>query len=122
MPAPSVRWDWGNTPMPVLMSNVEMNDLAQKLAKMKYDKAVWKIRQMDKAVRMDMWRISVGDDEIHTRFALLGKGLWITLVEKKEDHGLPNDLGHRKQRFKFLEARVEPIPEPVTQDKQLTAR
>jgi hypothetical protein len=101
------------------MSNVEMNDLAQKLAKMNFNKAMWKTRQMDKRVRMDKWRISVGHDELHTRFALLDKGLWVTLIERQEAHGLPNDLGHRKQRWSFIEARVEPIPESVLQDKQL---
>jgi hypothetical protein len=105
--------------MPVLISNAEMNDLAQKLAKFKFEKALWKVRQMDKNVRLDKYRISVGFNELHTRFALPDKGLWITLIERQENVGLPNDRGHRRQRWQYLEARVEPIPAAVTQDKQL---
>lgn len=105
--------------MPVLISNAEMNDLAQKLAKLKFDKAMWKVRQMDKNVRLDKYRISVGYNELHTRFALPDKGLWITLIERQENHGTPTESGLRKQRWSYLEARVEAIPEAVTQDKQL---
>ncbi|MBX3084866.1 MAG: hypothetical protein KF716_24740 [Anaerolineae bacterium] len=105
--------------MPVLISTAEMNELAQKLAKFKYNKAMWKIRQMDKEARLDMYRDSVGFDEVHTRFALPNKNLWITLIERKEEYSLPNMWGHRKVRWKYVEARVEPIPEPVLKDKQL---
>jgi hypothetical protein len=105
--------------MPILTSSIEMQDLAQKLAKMKFNRAMWKVRQMDRHVRLDMYRISVNFDEIHTRFALPGKGLWITLIEKQENVGHPNTWGHRKQRFKYVEARVEPMPVAVQADKQL---
>ena len=105
--------------MPVLISANEMNELAQKLAKYKFNQAMWKVRQMDKATRLDMYRMSVGFNEWHTRFALPNKGLWITLIERQETHGLPNVWGHRKQRFKYVEARVEPIPTSVQHDKQL---
>jgi hypothetical protein len=105
--------------MPVLISEAEMNELAQKLVKFNYRRATWRIRAMDKHVRLDMYRMSVGYNELHTRFALLGKGLWITLIERQEDFGLPNTWGHRKQRWKYVEARVEPIPDAVQRDKQL---
>lgn len=101
--------------MPILISTVEMNDLAKRLAKMRFNRAKGYIRHMDKAVRLDMFRVSVGQ-EWHTRFALPNKGLWITLVEQKEDRGVSNELGHHKTRFKYVEARVEPIPESVRQD------
>lgn len=74
---------------------------------------------MDKHTRLDKYRMSVGYNELHTRFALPGKGLWVTLIERQEDFGLPNPWGHRKQRWKYVEARVEPIPESVQHDKQL---
>jgi hypothetical protein len=105
--------------MPVVISAAEMNELAQKLAKMKFNQAMWKVRQMDKATRLDMYRMSVGYDQAHTRFALPNKGLWITLIEQSEEFGLPNTWGHRKRRWKYVEARVEPIPESVVNDKQL---
>ncbi|MBX3062548.1 MAG: hypothetical protein KF726_06205 [Anaerolineae bacterium] len=87
---------------------------------MKFNRAVWNVRRMDKNVRMDSWRNSVNYNELHTRFALPNKGLWITLIEKQEAFGLPDDRGYRRQRWKYVEARVEPMPESVRQDKQLT--
>ncbi len=98
--------------MPVLTSSVEMNDLAQKLARMRFGRAKGTIRRLDRHARLDLFRVYVGN-EWQTRFTLPGKGLWVTLVEVKEEFGAPvrNDL--RKTRFRFVEARVEPIPEKV---------
>jgi hypothetical protein len=105
--------------MPVLVSTVEMNDLAQKLVKMRFNRAKGYLRGLDRQVRLDMFRTSVGHDEWHTRFALPNKGLWVTLVERKEEFGEPSGLGHRKTRFKYVEARVEPIPDRVHADKSM---
>lgn len=105
--------------MPVLTSTAEMNELATKLAKMKFAAAVTHLRWMDKHVRVDMYRISVNYNELHTRYALPERGLWVTLIERKENKGEPDRLGHIQQTFKFVEARVEPIPADVREDKQL---
>ncbi len=102
--------------MPIVMSVVEMNDLAKKLAKMSYNRAKGYIRGLDKHANLDMFRVSVGSGEWHTRFSLPTKGLWITLIEKHEEHGRPDDQGHHKMRFKYLEARVEPLPMFARQD------
>lgn len=106
--------------MPVKMSNVEMDDLAKKLAKMKFRKAVWYIRQLDKHVRLDLYRSSVNDGELHTRFALPEQGIWITLIEQKVIKGQPSARGNVRQQFNYVEAQVQPIPDSVVQDKQLT--
>jgi hypothetical protein len=95
--------------MPVLLSTAEMSELAQKLAKMKINRARRHIRQLDKQTRIELYRDSVGERWL-TRYALPNKGLWITLVEQKEEYGPPNDLGYRKMRFTYLEAVVEPLP------------
>ncbi len=97
--------------MPILYSTAEMDELAKKLAKMRFNRAKGYIRGMDKHVRLELFRVIVGSDEWITRFALPTKGLWITLVERKEEHGLPDAQGHHKMRFKYIEARVEPMPE-----------
>jgi hypothetical protein len=108
--------------MPVLLSTVEINDLAQKLAKMRFNRAKGYIRGLDKQARLDMFRTSVGADEWHTRYALPNKGLWITLIERKEYHGSADSHGYRKSRFKYEEARVEPIPDRVHADKTIKNR
>jgi hypothetical protein len=96
--------------MPILLSTAEMNEMAQKLAKMKINRARGHIRGMDRNGRLELFRDSVGHDRWLTRYALPNKGLWITLVEQKEDYGAPDDHGYRKTRFKYLEAIVEPLP------------
>ena len=97
--------------MPILYSTVEMEELAKKLAKMRFNRAKGFIRGMDKHVRLEMFRLAITTGEWHTRFALPSKGLWITLIERKEERGLPDDQGHHKMRFLYLEARVEPMPD-----------
>ena len=97
--------------MPVLYSATEMEELAKKLAKMRFNRAKGHIRGMDKHVRLETFRLAVLPGEWQTRFALPTKGLWITLVERKEERGLPDDQGHHKMRFKYVEARVEPMPD-----------
>ncbi len=99
--------------MPVIMGSVEMNDLAQKLAKMRFRRAIGHIRSLDLKRRMDMFRVVIGANEWHTRYTLPTKGLRITLVERRQEHGEPNFQGYRKTRFKYIEARVEAIPENV---------
>src|SRR5215813_817389 len=94
--------------MPVLISISEMNELAQKIAKMRFARAKGYVRGLDKLSRLDIFRVAVGTGEWHTRYALPSRGLWITLVERKEEFGLPNTFGYRRMRFKFVEARVEP--------------
>jgi hypothetical protein len=96
--------------MPVLLSTAEMAELAQKLAKMKINRARNHIRRLDRNGKIELYRDSVGYNRWLTRYALPNKGLWITLVEEKEDYGPPSDLGYRKTRFKYLEAIVEPLP------------
>ena len=95
--------------MPVLLSTAEMSELAQKLAKMKINRARGHIRHLDRNARIELFRDSVGNHWL-TRYALPNKGLWITLVEQKEDYGAPSDRGYRRTRFKDLEAIVEPLP------------
>jgi hypothetical protein len=95
--------------MPILLSTAEMNELAQKLAKMKINRARGHIRRMDRNGRLELFRDSVGPRWL-TRYALPNKGLWITLVEQKEDYGAPDDHGYRKTRFRYLEAIVAPLP------------
>lgn len=97
--------------MPVLMGQVEMDDLARKLAKMRRWRAKAYIRSLDKKGRLDMFRVVVGANEWHTRYTLPTKGIRVTLVEKREEYGTPNSLGYRKTRFKYVEARVEPLPD-----------
>ena|SRR5258706_4876465 len=98
--------------MPVRVGTAEMEDLAQKLAKMRFTWAKWYIRwRVDKQARLDMYRLAVGTDQWHTRFSCPNKGIRITLIERKETVGSPDSHGYRKTRFKFLEARVEPLPD-----------
>ncbi len=97
--------------MPILPSKTEMDEIARKLAKMKINRARAKIRGMDQHTRIELLRVIVGTDQWITRYALPTKGLWITLVEQKEEIGTPDNHGYLKTRFKYVEARVEPLPE-----------
>jgi hypothetical protein len=91
------------------MGTVEMQDLAKRLAKMRLWRAKWTAYGMDKQSHYDYWRVVVANDEYHTRLTLPNKGIRVIFVERKED-GQPNDNGLVKVKFKYLEARVEPIP------------
>ncbi len=97
--------------MPVVLSKLEMDELAQKLAKMKINRARANVRGMDPQARLDLFRVSVGSNRWITRWSLPTKGLRIMLVEQKEEYGDPDDHGYRKARFKYVEAMVEPLPE-----------
>ncbi len=102
--------------MPVLPSTAEMNELTQKLTKMKFGRAKGAIRRMDRKVRIELFRVSVGTGQLITRFALPTRGMWITLVEHKEEYGKPDRHGYQKMRFKYVEARVELLPEFALND------
>ncbi len=98
--------------MPVLMSTAEMEELATKLAKMRYWRAKWKAWSMDRKARYDMYRVAVKPGEWLTRLTLPSKGIRITFVERKEQKGKPDDRGRVQTRFRYVEARVEPLPAP----------
>ena len=68
--------------MPVLMGNVEINDLAQRLAKMRFNRAKAYVRSLDKKGHLDIFRVVVGSNEWHTRYTLPTRNLRITLVYK----------------------------------------
>lgn len=95
--------------MPVLMSMVDMQDLAKKLAKMRLWRAKWTAYGMDKKSTYDMWRVAVGSEEFHTRMTLPTKGIRIIFIERKQE-GTPNAKGLVKVKFSYTEARVEPVP------------
>jgi ribulose 1,5-bisphosphate synthetase/thiazole synthase len=99
--------------MPVLMGTVEMSDLAQKLARMRFNRAKAYVRSLDKDCRLDIFRVVVGSGQWLTRYTLPNKGIQVTLIEQREEYGAPNALGIRKTRFRYVEARVEPIPERI---------
>jgi hypothetical protein len=99
--------------MPVLLGQVQMNDLAQKLAKMRFNKAKAHIRHIDKKNRLHTFRVAVGDNEWHTRYTLPSLNLMITLLEHREETGSPNHLGLRRTRFRYVRALVEPLPESM---------
>ncbi len=97
--------------MPVLMSSVEMSDMAAKLAKMRLWRAKWYSWSLDRHAHYDMFRVSVGGSgEYHTRISLPSKNIRVLLVERKEQVGQPNSTGLIKTRFRYVEARVEPMP------------
>src|SRR6266436_7615800 len=93
-----------------MMNQNEMEQLARKLAAMRFNRAKGHIRGMDKHGRIELFRVAVGTNEWLTRFALPTRDLLITLVEVKEEYGAPNEMGYRNTRFKFVEARVEALP------------
>src|SRR5258708_6241675 len=97
--------------MPV-MTTEQMTKRAQKLAKMRYARAKGHIRGLDRGTNLELFRVAVGTDEWLTRYALPAKGLLITLVERKEEFGAASEMGYRKTRFKYIEARVEELPTP----------
>ena len=97
--------------MPILLSTAEMNDLAQKLARMRFNRAKGYARGLDKHSRLELFRTVVDPDTLVTRFALPTKGLRITLIERKEVRGVPSKLGYTRMRFRFVEARVEALPD-----------
>ncbi len=105
--------------MPVLMSSVEMQDLAKKLAKMSYWRAKWTTWGMDRKAHYDMHRAAVAANEYHTRITLPTKGIRVIFVERKEQKGGPNNRGLVRIRFRYVEARVEPIPEPPKVEETL---
>jgi hypothetical protein len=96
-----------------------MSDLAAKLAKMRLWRAKWYSWGLDRHAHYDMYRISVGGSgEYHTRISLPSKNIRVLLVERKEQVGAPNSRGLIKTRFRYVEARVEPIPTPVALAKE----
>ena len=96
--------------MPDTVNTAEMNNLAQKLIKMKFDRAKGYLRGLDRGCILEMYRDAVGTDQWLTRYALPNKNLLVTLVEQKEIAGPATDLGYVPMRCKFVEARVEELP------------
>ena len=104
--------------MPGTMTVDEMNKLAQKLVKMRFNRAKGYVRGMDKGSDIELFRVAVGTGEWLTRYALPTKGLLVTLVEQKEPVGPPNDRGYQRTRFKYVEARVEELPNSHRNDNE----
>ena len=97
--------------MPVLLSTAEMNDLAEKLAKMRFNRAKGYARGLDKHSRLELFRTVVDPNTLVTRYALPTKGLRISLIERKEPRGALSKLGYQRMRFRYVEARVEALPD-----------
>ena|SRR5258705_7731587 len=97
--------------MPSTMSTDEMEKLAQKLAKMKFGRAKWYVRRLDKESNIELFRTAVGVDKWVTRFALPNKGILVSLIESKKEIGAASDLGYRKTQFIYVEALVEALPD-----------
>lgn len=95
--------------MPIIMGQYEIDELAKRLAKMRFNRAKWHIRNLDPKCRLDIFRVAVGN-EWHTRYTLPTRSLRITLVERREVRAVTK-RGLEKTRFRYVEARVEPIPE-----------
>src|SRR5262249_10254035 len=93
------------------MTASEMDKLAQKLAKMRFNRAKGYVRGMDKHSTLELFRVVTAPGEWITRYALPEKSLLVTLVERKEEYGPANDRGYRKTRFRYVEARVEELPD-----------
>jgi hypothetical protein len=93
-----------------VMTTDQMTKLAQKLATMRFARAKGHIRSLDRGTNLELFRVAVGSEEWLTRYALPAKGLLITLVERKEAFGAASEMGYRKTRFKYVEARVEELP------------
>ena len=100
------------------MSVDEMNKLAQKIAKMRFNRAKGYVRGMDRSSDIELYRVAVGTGEWLTRYALPTKGLLVTLVERKEPNGLPDDHGYQPMKFKYVEARVEELPPSHRNDNE----
>jgi hypothetical protein len=101
--------------MPVVVGQYEMDELAKKLAKMRFNRAKAHIRRYDPQNQLMIFRVVVGHGEFHTKYILPNRGLQVILVEKHETYGKPNHLGIPKTRFRYVEARVEGIPEKIRQ-------
>src|SRR5258708_16540706 len=93
-----------------VMNAEQMTNLAHTTAKMRFARAKGNIRGLDRGTNLELLRVGVGTDEWLTRYALPAKGLLITLVERKEEFGAASEMGYRKTRFKYVEARVEELP------------
>jgi len=91
------------------MTQNEMNALAQKLAGMSYNRAKGHIRSLDRQGHITQFRNAFTPGNWITRFELPNKKVMITLVEQHEEYGPADDLGHRKMRFKYVEALVEAL-------------
>jgi hypothetical protein len=77
---------------------------------MRFWRAKWYTYGLDKKAHYDMWRVSVNTNEYHTLLTLPTLGLRVTFIERKEQVGQPNSRGLVKMRFRYVEARVEPVP------------
>ncbi|NJL94563.1 MAG: hypothetical protein HC915_12990 [Anaerolineae bacterium] len=65
------------------MSEQEMKDLAEHLAKMRMKRARNEIRRLDTEARLKFWRNAVGMQEWHTTYELPGLGVRVVLVENR---------------------------------------
>jgi len=85
-----------------------MQELAQKLIEMPFDRARKYTRRLDPDAQVQMWRQGIGEVLV-TKYRLPNLGAVITLVE--EDHVEPIRKNSDKLRFepRFIEARVEPL-------------
>ncbi len=89
------------------LSEQERQQLAEKLASMKYKQARKEIRRLDPDADLKIWRNSVGHNEWHTMYELPNLNSRVILVEQEHRE----DKGDRDQvDYIYVEARVEEYP------------
>jgi hypothetical protein len=103
------------------MGEVEMNDLAKKLARMRFNRAKAHTRRLDKQARLDLFRVVIGSDLYYTRYTLPNKDIRVWLIERRETLGQPDPRGNQRVRFRYIEARVEPVPAHLREQQALAA-
>ncbi len=85
------------------MNAQERQKLAEKLAKLDYQKARKEVRRLDPDADLKMWQNSVGDGEYHTTYDCPNLAVRVILVEKPR----ATERGPRiNMEFYYTEARV----------------
>jgi len=85
--------------------------LKEELEGMTFNQAKFKLRTMDRMVRLKYYRNSQQPRTLHTLYELAGLGTRVTLVETHDTRPMLNVSNAMRSEFELAEVIVEPTPD-----------
>lgn len=89
----------------------QRQSLKEELEKMTFNQAKFRLRTMDRLVRLKYYRNSQQPRTLHTRYELAGLGTRVTLVETHDTRPMVVESKAVRSEFDLVEVIVEPTPD-----------
>lgn len=93
------------------LNEEQRRSLKEELEGMTFNQAKFRLRTMDRLVRLVYYRNSMQPRTLHTRYELAGLGTRVTLVETHDTRPMQEESKAVRSVFELAEVIVEPTPD-----------